>query len=137
MPVRAGDFVQAFPYDPWFYFHGEEQALAARLFTHGWDIFHMPGLPVCHLYNNADSGAPARPLHWDPAVRPQRRATGGRWSSARGPGSADLLGRSADGRLRAGQGAKLADYARFCGMDYAARTLAPVAFRGPWRPAED
>ena len=60
-----GTFVQAFPYDPWFYFHGEEQALAARLFTHGWDIFHVPGLPVYHLYNNAESGAPPRPMHWD------------------------------------------------------------------------
>ena len=71
-----GSFVQAFPYDPWFYFHGEEQAMALRLFTHGWDIFHMPGLPVYHLYNNGDSGAPPRPLHWDAvAARPARDQT--------------------------------------------------------------
>ena len=43
----------------------EEQAYALRLYTHGWDIFHMSGLPLYHLYNNAESGAPPRPLHWD------------------------------------------------------------------------
>lgn len=57
-----GRLVQALPYDPHFYFHGEEQALAVRLFTHGWDIFHTPRLPGYHLYNTPDSGVPARSL---------------------------------------------------------------------------
>ena len=123
------DFVQAFPYDPWFYFHGEEQALAARLFTHGWDIFHVPGLPVYHLYNNADSGAPPRPMHWDPTHdTPAPAQLVGRWNSARAAAwrpcwTAQPLGAYGLGRVRS-----MADYAGFSGIDYAARTLAPRAF---------
>jgi len=67
-----GEIVQRFPYDPYLYFHGEEQALAARLFTHGWDIFHMSGLPVVHLYRTVGSEAPGRPLHWRPTRRSAR-----------------------------------------------------------------
>ena len=59
-----GRIAEHFPYDPWLYFHGEEQALALRLYTHGWDLFHMPGLPVRHLYNDAASGAPDGSALW-------------------------------------------------------------------------
>jgi hypothetical protein len=133
-----GDFVQRFPYDPHLYFHGEEQALAARLFTHGWDIFHMSGLPVFHLYRNAGSPAAERPLHWDPEHDTQRKQAW--WTLERR--SQDrlkaLLQEGQDlGVYGLGTARTLADYAGFCGLDYAARTLAPVAFRGPWRPAED
>lgn len=133
-----GDFVQRFPYDPHLYFHGEEQALAARLFTHGWDIFHMSGLPVYHLYRNAGSPATERTLHWDPMHDTQRKQA---WW---------MLERRSQDRLRAlleqgrdlgvyglGTTRTLADYAAFCGVNYAARTLSPVAFRGPWRPMAD
>lgn len=123
-----GTFVQAFPYDPWFYFHGEEQALAARLFTHGWDIFHVPGLPVYHLYNNADSGAPARPLHWDPAVDGQRQSNWWTLEQRSRARLADLLGGAPMGIYGLGNVRSMADYARFCGIDYAARTLEPRAF---------
>jgi hypothetical protein len=34
-----GKFVQQIPYDPYLYFNEEEQNLALRLYTHGWDIY--------------------------------------------------------------------------------------------------
>jgi hypothetical protein len=46
------------PYDPHLYFWGEEQTLAARLWTHGWDIF-MPCEPA--LYHHYGK----RTHHWD------------------------------------------------------------------------
>lgn len=117
-----------FPYDPWLYFHGEEQALALRLYTHGWDLFHMPALPVHHLYNEAGSGAPPRPLHWDAAHEALREVA---WWTLEQRSRARLaalvngedLGAYGLGRVRS-----LADFAAFSGIDYAARRLAPGAF---------
>jgi hypothetical protein len=132
-----GDLVQRFPYDPYLYFHGEEQALAARLFTHGWDIFHMSGLPVFHLYRTTGSPASERPLHWDAAQDTLRKQA---WWTLEQRSQARLRALLQEGQdlgvYGLGTVRSLADYADFCGVDYAARTLAPVAFRGPWRPAE-
>ena len=123
-----GSFVQSFPYDPWFYFHGEEQALALRLYTHGWDIFHVPGLPVYHLYNTPDSGAPARPMHWD-AVHDAQRAHAWWDLEQRSRQRLGALVGGADlGVYGLGTDRSLADYAAFSGIDYAARALAPGVY---------
>lgn len=122
-----GRLAQAFPYDPWFYFHGEEQALALRLYTHGWDIFHMPGLPVHHLYNDAASGAPPRPMHWDAAHEAQRETSWWTLEQRSRRRLAALVAGEALGVYGLGAVRSLADYARFSGIDYAARTLAPAA----------
>ena len=53
------------PYDPFLYFDQEEITYAARLYTHGWDIFSPRRQFLYHFYN--DNKAPAgsvRPLHW-------------------------------------------------------------------------
>ena len=123
-----GRLVDELPYDPGFYFHGEEQALALRLFTHGWDIFHMPRLPVYHLYNNAESGAARRPLHWDPEHDTRRSQTW--WSLEQR--SRKRLAALAAGQLRGsfglGRQRTVADYASFCGIDYLGRELSPQAY---------
>jgi hypothetical protein len=124
-----GNIVQALPYDPWFYFHGEEQAYAARLYTHGWDIFHIPALPLYHLYNNAESGAPARPLHWDDS---QDRGRPRNWwhleERSRARLEALLAGEDL-GAYGLGKVRSMAEYAAFSGIDFAARSIAPRAYR--------
>ncbi|QJW85614.1 hypothetical protein HK414_27140 [Ramlibacter terrae] len=107
-----GHLVQAFPYDPRFYFHGEEQALALRLFTHGWDIFHVPRLPVHHLYNNAASGAPPRPMHWD-AEQESGRDVGWWALEQRSRARGGAGGRRGFGRVRAGEPALAGRLRRF------------------------
>ena len=124
-----GRLVTEFPYDPGFYFHGEEQAFALRLFTHGWDIFHMPGLPIYHLYNFAGSGAPSRPLHWDAAHDAGRNE---KWWSLEQRSRARLAALAAgqlEGVFGLGAQRTVTDYARFCGIDYEGRTLSPQAYR--------
>jgi hypothetical protein len=123
-----GRLVTGFPYDPNFYFHGEEQALALRLFTHGWDSFHMPGLPVYHLYNNGASGAPRRPLHWDAEHDAQRSETW--WSREQRSRQrlAALAAGEVGGVFGLGSDRSVADYAQFSGIDYLRRQLAPQAY---------
>lgn len=124
-----GRLVLQLPYDPGFYFHGEEQALALRLFTHGWDIFHVPGLPVYHLYNNAESGAPRRPLHWDAQLDSQRSESWWALEQRSRQRLADLAAGRLGGVFGLGDTRTVADYTRFCGIDYARRELAPQAYR--------
>ncbi len=58
-----GKFVKEIPYDPKFYFHGEELSLALRLFTSAWDVVHIPETPLFHFYT--DINKLPRKLHWD------------------------------------------------------------------------
>lgn len=124
-----GRIVQAFPYDPWFYFHGEEQAYAARLYTHGWDIFHMPGLPLYHLYNNRESGAPPRPLHWDEQHDRERARTWWQLEQRSRHRIAALLAGEDLGAYGLGKVRSMEDYAEFSGIDFRSRSLAPRAYQ--------
>jgi hypothetical protein len=124
----SGTFAQRFPYDPWLYFHGEEQALAARLFTHGWDMFHVPGLPVHHLYNTPDSGAPPRPMHWDTAHDTQRSQAWWTLEDRARSRLAALVAGDDLGAYSLGRKRTMAEYANFSGIDYAARTIGDKAF---------
>ncbi len=58
------EFISLIPYDPRFYFHGEELSMALRLYTNMWDVVHIPKIPLFHLYTDVDNLT--RKLHWDP-----------------------------------------------------------------------
>ena len=59
-----GSFIKEIPYDPNYYFYGEELSMALRAFTHGYSFFHIPDVPLFHLYT--DTNDIPRKLHWDP-----------------------------------------------------------------------
>lgn len=44
------EIIEKVPYDPFLFFCGEETSYALRLWTHGYDIFHIPGAPLNHCY---------------------------------------------------------------------------------------
>jgi hypothetical protein len=124
-----GRIVGELPYDPHGYFHGEEQALALRAFTHGWDLWHLPAMPLAHLYVRGDE---ARPLHWS-APHDAARAQG--WQALDGFARARLAALAGpDGGVAAGLGCyalgrerTLAEFAAVSGIDYARRTIEPRA----------
>lgn len=124
-----GRFVAAFPYDPWFYFHGEEQALAARLYTHGWDIFHMPGLPIQHLYNTPDAGVPKRPLHWDATQDAGRAQSWWELEQRSRRRLAQLVAGENLGVYGLGRERTMAQYGAWCGIDYGTKSLALQAYQ--------
>jgi hypothetical protein len=45
-----GSLIKDVPYDPEFYFYGEEFAMAARLYTHGYNIYHPHEVLMYHFY---------------------------------------------------------------------------------------
>ncbi|MFN5049058.1 GlcNAc-transferase family protein [Roseateles sp.] len=127
-----GHLVQALPYDPFLYFHGEEQAYALRAWTRGWDIFHIPDLPLYHAYLDPQA-PPSRPLHWSAeleALRGRTQASAAALQSAAAARLRALLWDGADlGVYGLGQARSLDDYAAFSGIDYRARRIHPGAYK--------
>lgn len=111
-----GGFVDAVPYDPRLYFHGEEQNLAIRAWTQGWNLFHVPDMPLLHLYKRPD---PTAAVHWnaaDDAARAFRFSELEQSATAR---MRRLLVEGSNlGRYGLGTARSLADFADFSGIDY-------------------
>lgn len=55
-----GQFIRDVPYDPELYFHGEEATMAARAYTHGYDMYHPHKVIAWHEYTRN-----GRRKHWD------------------------------------------------------------------------
>ena len=47
----SGNFARDVQHDPEMYFHGEEPSLAARAYTHGYDLFHPHKIIAWHEYD--------------------------------------------------------------------------------------
>jgi glycosyltransferase involved in cell wall biosynthesis len=56
----VGDFAIEVQHDPDYYFHGEEISIAARAYTHGYDLFHPNEVIVWHEYTRK-----GRSKQWD------------------------------------------------------------------------
>jgi len=121
-----GRLVEAVPYDPHLYFHGEEQSFALRAWTRGWDIFHVPGMPMYHLYTQP--GEQPRPMHWSPELDRQRAVRSAALEETARKRLTALLWEGVDmGAYGLGRERSLADYAAFSGIDYGARRIEPRA----------
>ena len=56
----VGEFCLEVPHDPNYYFHGEEISIAARAYTHGYDLFHPHKVICWHEYTRK-----GRTKQWD------------------------------------------------------------------------
>ncbi len=55
-----GSFIDKVPYDPEYYFFGEETNIGVRAFTHGFDLYHPNKIIGWHQYNRD-----YRHKHWE------------------------------------------------------------------------
>lgn len=119
----AGSFVEEVPYDPWLYFHGEEQSLAVRAFTRGWDIFHPLTTPVYHLYKL--EGTPYETHHWHGELDARRAFTSHHLTErAKLRLNRLLMGDGLPGAYGLGTVRSMAQYAELSGIDYARQTIS-------------
>lgn len=122
-----GSFIDEVPYDPFFYFIGEEQSLSIRAYTHGWDIFHVP-TSIYHLY--ATENTPSyRPKHWDEhqdKIRKQRWWERDKHSKER---LKKLVTNQHLGAYGLGQARTLRQFEEFSGVDYTNRIVHEKAKR--------
>ena len=110
-----GAFIKEIPYDPNYYFYGEELSLAMRAFTHGYSFFHIPDVPLFHLYT--DTSDIPRKLHWDPEDD-QKRAV--KWTELDKKSLNrldDLFADKVEEPLCLGEERSLEDYALISGID--------------------
>lgn len=121
----VGEVISEVPYDPHLYFYGEEQSLALRLWTHGYDIFHLQYLPMYVCYDRN-----YRMLHWADPID-QQRGQQWWWLEQR---SRNRLREIVTGQLRGiygvGQVRSIQAYADFCGIDYLNRKIDAKAITG-------
>lgn len=119
----SGQLVKEVPYDPLLYFHGEEQNLAIRAFTHGWNIFHPKKIPLWHLYKAA--GDSYLNHHWHPEWEAQRKT---KWTDRQQIAKKrlnDLLSGKLqnDDPFGLGKLRNLEIFREFCGIDYDYKTI--------------
>ena len=110
-----GNFVKEIPYDPKYYFYGEELSIALRAFTRGFSFFHIPEVPLFHLYTDIDN--PPRKLHWDPEDD-KNRVTKWHELDKKSLARLDLLfAEKLDSEFGLGDERTMSDYASLSGID--------------------
>jgi len=110
-----GRFVEDIPYDPNYYFYGEELSMALRAFTHGFSFFHIPDVPLFHLYTDV-SNIP-RKLHWDPEDDKNRAIKWNELEKKSLDRLDDLFAENIEGSMGLGSERSLDDYAMISGID--------------------
>ena len=123
----SGAFIHDVPYDPFMYFHGDEQNMALRAFTRGWTIFHPRNdrIPLYHYYRGEDIGRPT--AHWKPDFEKHRAVSYTAMEEAARRRLIGLVnGERGNQPFGLGTAASLAEFAEQSGIDYRARTVKPV-----------
>lgn len=127
-----GEFVYEVPYDPYMYFHGEESLWALRAYTHGWDVFHVPKLPVYHYYDTGPELEVKRTRHWAESEDSSRTTRWWEFNNRANKRMLDVVAGKNFGVYGLGKVRSIEDYANFCGVDYKNKVLNPKAYTGPW-----
>jgi hypothetical protein len=130
----AGRAVYDVPYDPFLFFGGEEQTLALRYWTNGYDIVHFENSPMYHLYYQ---GPEDRTLIWNDQQHEERRQVA--WTK-RDALAVDRMKQVCIGEdlgvYGIGKERTLEEYKEFSGIDYINKTWEEKSVTGDsiWNP---
>lgn len=119
-----GEFVSEVPYDPFLYFHGEEQSLALRAFTKGWDIYHPVTVPVRHMYKV--SGQAYQSHHWSGEAEMKRSHSSHYLTERAKDRIMKLVTGKPLGVYGLGNVRTLAQYRDLSGIDYHLHTITDI-----------
>lgn len=122
--------IETVPYDPGVYFLGEEVSLAARLWTHGFDLFSPNETLLYHYYVRKEARR-----HWNDTKtwHDNDRASLTRLRHLLEPASIDSFEERIDlGPYGLGSMRTLADYEQFSGLNQTGKTIAQYARAYPY-----
>ncbi len=132
-----GFFCREVPYDPNYYFLGEESNMAVRAFTHGYDLFHPHRMILWHEYTRDHS-----PKHWEDHT-PEKGATVPWWerNDESFRRNRILFGMENDeldiGPYGFGNVRSLKDYERYAGINFRLRLAHPDTYFNRPPPTPD
>ena len=116
----VGAFAKEVRHDPNMYFHGEEISIAARAFTHGYDLFHPHEVVCWHEYTRK-----GRTKHWDDHTNWYIANTSSH-SRNRKLFGMDNEDQDIDfGEYGFGKERSLLDYEKYAGLSFSRRAIAP------------
>lgn len=121
----TGKVVQEVPYDPFLFFSGEEHSLALRLWTSGYDIFHLPEVPIYTHY-----GRDYRTTMWSDTLEAHRPVKWWQWDMKSKARLADVVTGKDLGAYGLGRVRTLEQYIELTGIDYKTRKLLPKSLVG-------
>jgi hypothetical protein len=128
-----GAFIREVPYDPWLYFRNEEVCLAARAYTHGWDVF-SPSKTFIYHYYYVPSETEKRSLHWDDNVNWQEltRQSEDRYRYLLCHQTKNISASALQDIEKYGLGntRSLEQYETFCGINFASQSFEAKALEG-------
>lgn len=114
-----GQVCEDVPYDPYLYFSGEEHSWALRLWTDGYNIFHVPEIPLYHHY-----GRDYRTTAWgDQYIESRRHMKWYEHDVLSKERLRKLVTGQLSGRYSLGNHRSLEDYIRWTGINYHTRML--------------
>lgn len=120
-----GNFINEVPYDPFLYFHGEEQSLAIRAYTRGWNIYHPFDVPLRHLYKREGTAYDSH--HWHGDIDRRRAFSYGHLQDRAKRRLMQLLtGDPSLGAYGLGHVRTLEEFTALSGIDYRAREIRDV-----------
>ncbi len=118
----SSQLIEEVPYDPFLYFHGEEQSIAVRAYTRGWTIYHPTWVPLYHLYKQENVAHDSH--HWYGAVDANRAFTGAFLTERSKLRLHELLcGNGLPGAYGLGAVRSLDQFAAMSGIDYRTRQI--------------
>ena len=128
----GSNFPKEIPYDEKLYFHGEELNLALRLFTNGWDIVHIPRIPVFHQYTDVNNLT--RKLHWNPEDESNRPVKWYDLDKKSKQRLTDIIKGEITGTYGLGKKRSLQEFSELCGLDILNKEVIDheIATKGRW-----
>ncbi|MGE3714633.1 MAG: GlcNAc-transferase family protein, partial [Alphaproteobacteria bacterium] len=125
------DVFKKVPFDPHIYFWGEEINYSARLWTHGYDMYHMNKVVLYHYWSRHEGAKGA--VDYRDHQNKLNRLSLMRNRHVLGLGSAPEAEALVNiEKYSLGTERTLADYLRFYGIDLIQRTVLPFAKMGYW-----
>jgi len=114
----SGEFAKVVQHNPDYYFHGEEISIAARAYTHGYDLFHPHRVLIWHEYTRKE-----RTKHWDDDKKWTEKNIKSHATNRKLFGIDGIAQEGHDGVYGFGNSRTLRDYEKYAGILFEKRSV--------------